>query len=315
MFNITFQQIETFLTVAKRLNVSDAAEALYLSQSSVSKTIKRFEEGIGLKLFDRQNRGLTLTRAGEYLYARMRGHYSDLCEDIQCTKDMISKPNRIIRVGYPSTYDSSADYDKLKVLISEYAAGHPEIELDEILLDFIELKNAVVSGRLDIAFLPDFLLNNMPDITVKKVCRSRCCLAMSAKHPLASAPSLQDIRFEDLDKETFYTVPHNDDLIMRNRATERLKKYGITPRDVQFSTNFQSLLRVIRQGKGMSLCGYFPNAPGHEEIKYFDLPPSEDDPILTAVWRTNAVTKEIQKFIDIIPDDPEGMTVFPCKLY
>jgi DNA-binding transcriptional LysR family regulator len=310
MYNITFQQMETFLTVAEHLNLSVAAEALYLSQSSVSKTIRRFEEGLGLKLFERRSRGLALTREGENLYSALHTHYSNICKAIQNTKDMLADPHKVIRIGYPSTYDSSEDYDKLKQLINDYATKHPEIELNENLLDFLELKQALTFGYVDIAFLPDFLLNGIPDITQKKVCRSRNCLAMSAKHPLASANSLHDINYEDLKKEVFYTVPLSNESDHRQASIDRLLRYKIIPGDVQVASNFHSLLRVLRQGRGMSLCGYFPNAPGHEEIKYFDLPLIDDGPVLMAAWRTNSISKEAQNFIEIIPDDPERMTVF-----
>jgi DNA-binding transcriptional LysR family regulator len=313
MYNITFQQIETFLTVAEHLNLSSAAEAMYISQPSLSKTIRRLEEGIGLKLFARSNRGLALTKEGEYLYTMMRTPFSNMCKNIQNAKSMQSKPHKVIRVGYPSTYDSSEDYDKLKMLINDYAEKHPDIELNEILFDFLELKHALNFGDVDIAFSHDFILDDVPQVTRKKVCRSRMCLAMSAKHPLAGANSLAEINTAELEKEIFYTIPFNNEASDRKSTIVRLNRYGITPKDVQFVLNFQSLLRVLRQGRGMSVCGYFPNAPGHEEIRFFDFPAMDDDPFLTAAWRTNDISREAQKFIDIIPDDPECMTNFPRR--
>lgn len=313
MYNITFQQIETFLTVAEHLNLSSAAEAMYISQPSLSKTIRRLEEGIGLKLFARSNRGLSLTKEGEYLYTMMRTPFSNMCKNIQNAKSMQAKPHKVIRIGYPSTYDSSEDYDKLKILINDYAEKHPEIELNEILFDFLELKHALTFGDVDIAFSHDFILNDVPHVSKKQVCRSRICLAMSVKHPLASAASLEDIDISELEKEVFYTIPFSNEASDRKRTMERLTKRGITPKDVQFVLNFQSLLRILRQGRGMSMCGYFPNAPGHEEIRFYEFPGMDDDPFLTAAWRTNDLSKEAQKFIDMIPDDPEGMTNFPRR--
>jgi DNA-binding transcriptional LysR family regulator len=47
MYSITFQQMEAFLTAAKYLNLSKAADAMFISQSALSKTLQRFEEGRG----------------------------------------------------------------------------------------------------------------------------------------------------------------------------------------------------------------------------------------------------------------------------
>ncbi|WP_159435329.1 LysR family transcriptional regulator [Sporobacter termitidis] len=308
MYNITFQQLATFFAVADHLNISETANAMYISQSALSKTIHRLEDGLGMKLFLRSNRGLALSKEGEFLYSKLRTPYNNMCKNIQLAKDM--KKAKIIRIGYPSTYDASNDYDKLKRLIDDYAARHPEIELSEILYDFMDLKHALLYGDVDIIFSHDFIFNNVPHVSTKRVCRSRTCLAMSKKHPFAVYNSFSELIKEDFEKEYFYALIIDDEISDRERSLSRLKKYGIVPKDMQYVLNFQSLMRAIRQGKGMTVGGYFPNVPGHEEIKFIDMPQKKDDPYLVVAWRTDDLSKEAQDFINIIPDDPEGMTVF-----
>lgn len=306
MYNITFQQLATFFAVAERMNITEAANSLYISQSSVSKSIQRLEEGLEVKLFVRGNRGLMLTQAGEYLYTNFSTPYNSMCKMVQHAKSIAKK--KAIKIGYPSTYDSSEDYDKLKQLISDYTNKHPEIDLDEGLYDFLELKQAIIYGDVDIAFTHDFIFNDIPNITVRRVFKSRMCLAMSAKHPLASLDTLDQIDRSELENEIIYTIPFSNEAADKKRTFVTLSRYGISPQDVQFVQNFQSLIRVLRQGKGMSVCGYFHNAPGHEEIKFFDLPPSKNDPYLAAAWRTHDISEEAKEFINIIPDDPEDRT-------
>ena len=308
MYNITFQQIATFFAVADHLNISETANAMYISQSALSKTIHRLEEGLDIKLFIRSNRGLTLSKEGEFLYSKLRTPYNNMCKNIQQAKDM--KKAKILRIGYPSTYDASNDYDKLKLLINDYASQHPEIELNEILYDFLDLKHALLYGDVDIIFSHDFVYNNTPHVSMKRVCRSRTCLAMSTKHPLAVYDTIDEINREEFEKEIFYALVVNDDNTDRERSLARLNKYRIVPKDMQYVLNFQSLMRAVRQGKGMSLCGYFPNVTGHEEIKFMELPQKKDDPFLVIAWRTDDVSPEAQDFINIIPDDPECMSVF-----
>ena len=231
-----------------------------------------------------------------------------MCKNIQQAKDMTKI--KMIRIGYPSTYDASTDYDKLKRLIDDYAAHHPEIDLNEILYDFMDLKHALLYGDVDLIFAQDFVFNNAPHISIKKVCRSRLCLAMSAKHPLASVDSIDEIDRADLEKEVFYAITIDDELIDRERNIARLNAYGIVPKDIQYVLNFQSLMRTVRQGKGMTICGYFPNASGHEDIKFIELPVGKFTPYLVLSWRTNDISKEAKGLIDMIPDDPDGLSVF-----
>ena len=311
MYNITFQQIATFFAVADHLNISETASAMYISQSALSKTIHRLEDGLGMKLFIRSNRGLTLSKEGEFLYTKLRAPYNNMCKNIQQAKDLRKK--KMLRVGYPSTYDASNDYDKLKGLINDYTARHPEIELNEVLYDFTDLKHALLYGDVDIIFAQDFIFNDVLHVSTKKVCRSRLCLAMSTKHPLASVSSFDEINTEELEKESFYAITIDDEASDRGRNLSRLQAYGIVPKDMQYVLNFQSLMRAIRQGKGMTVGGYFPNAPGHEEIKFLELPIKSISPYLVLAWRTNDLSKEARDFINIIPDDPEGMTVFESR--
>lgn len=308
MYNITLSNMAVFFEVAERLNVSATAQAMFISQSALSKTIQRLEEGLKLKLFVRSNRGLELTKEGVYLYEKLKPAYSVMCKSINIARDM--QHSKRLRIGYPSTYDASEDYDKLKSFITDYAALNPDIEISEILFDFMKLKQALLFGDIDIAFLHDFSLRNAEHLSMKKVCRVRMCLAMSAGHPLAVYDDFKLIDQKKLENEIFYMLVLQDEVRDKEVITEVLGRYGIYPKDVQFTLNFQSLMRSVRQGRGMCTCGYFPNAPGREEIKFLELPPMATDPYLTVAWRTNDVSKEAQDFINLIPDDPEEMSMF-----
>ncbi|MBN8507900.1 MAG: LysR family transcriptional regulator [Burkholderiales bacterium] len=64
--NVSFRQLRVFLEVAQTGSVTRAAEALHLTPPAVSMQIKEVEAQVGLKLFDRSGRTLTLSTAGEY---------------------------------------------------------------------------------------------------------------------------------------------------------------------------------------------------------------------------------------------------------
>ena len=72
MKNATFRQLRVFTEVAKHLSFARAAEALHLTPPAVTMQIKELEGHVGLPLFDRQGRQVSLTTAGEYMlvYAR-----------------------------------------------------------------------------------------------------------------------------------------------------------------------------------------------------------------------------------------------------
>ncbi len=134
---------------------------------------------------------------------------------------------------------------------------------------------------------------------LKPVSHSAMCIAMSAAHPLAGEAKLE---VSKLSEETFFSMLLESETESIARMESMLAGYGITPREIKVVPNFQSLLRGVRQGRGMTLCGYFPKAAGAEEIRFFTLEGDGEKPCLFAVWRPDTAPKEVLQFIDSLPE-------------
>ena len=63
-----FSDLENFKVLAEKLNFTNAAKALFMSQPSLSKSIGRLEDRLGFSLFDRNTREVELTAAGRSFY-------------------------------------------------------------------------------------------------------------------------------------------------------------------------------------------------------------------------------------------------------
>ncbi len=72
MKNVTLRQLLVFASVARRLSFTRAAEELSLTAPAVSMQIKEFEAEVGLPVFDRTSRQVSLTMVGEYMLAHAR---------------------------------------------------------------------------------------------------------------------------------------------------------------------------------------------------------------------------------------------------
>ena len=69
-----------FYTVAECGNISRAAARLFISQPAVSKSIQKLEENVGIKLFERSSRGVSLTPEGELLYTHVKSAFETLVQ-------------------------------------------------------------------------------------------------------------------------------------------------------------------------------------------------------------------------------------------
>ena len=76
-----------FFEVAKQGNISKAAEALYISQPAISKTIVRLEDNLNTKLFKRNSRGVSLTEEGEVLFR----HVEEAIHSIEDAESTLQK--------------------------------------------------------------------------------------------------------------------------------------------------------------------------------------------------------------------------------
>ena len=121
--------LRAFLTVAKLENVSKAAELLHMSQSSLSKTIAALEKELGVKLFDRNGKRLTLNNYGQRFQKSSQviiGEADDVLKDI-----------RLMDTGYSNTIRISAAGTNTAVFecLNAFKALHPETlyEIDGVI--------------------------------------------------------------------------------------------------------------------------------------------------------------------------------------
>lgn len=92
-------QLETFIKVADAGSFNKAAEQSFITPTAVIKQINLLEAGLGVALFDRTHRGLTLTKAGKSLY-RDSKYIIQYCRDsVVRAKNAMQQDEQIIRIG------------------------------------------------------------------------------------------------------------------------------------------------------------------------------------------------------------------------
>jgi len=122
--NITFRQLRVFVEVARQSSVLRASEVLHLTPPAVSQQIKEIESQIGQRLFDRANRRLTLSTAGEYflVYARR------LLGTLKDAEDAMARLSRLETGRLTIGMVSSAKY-YLPQLLARFHTEHPAVDV------------------------------------------------------------------------------------------------------------------------------------------------------------------------------------------
>ncbi|MBP2653593.1 MAG: transcriptional regulator, LysR family [Firmicutes bacterium] len=114
-----------FHTVAYYKNISRAAEALYISQPAVSKSIQKLENAIGVKLFMRSSRGVTLTSEGKILYDYIKKALDVISDGENILTQLKNKDQGTITIGVSTTLCKNFLLPHLKPFMNKY----PEIQI------------------------------------------------------------------------------------------------------------------------------------------------------------------------------------------
>ena len=122
--NITFRQLRVFTEVAKYQSMTKAAESLHLSSPAVSMQIKEVEAQVGLSLFDRQGRTLSLSTAGEYFLVHARRLLAGLKEADDAMARFKRLEQGLLTIGIVST----AQYFVPR-LLARFHEEHPGVEV------------------------------------------------------------------------------------------------------------------------------------------------------------------------------------------
>ena len=97
--NINFEYYKIFYHVAKASSISAAARELCISQPAVSQAIKALEQAIGIELFIRTKKGVSLTNAGELLYSHVAAGYESISLGEQQLSQLLHMETGEIRIG------------------------------------------------------------------------------------------------------------------------------------------------------------------------------------------------------------------------
>lgn len=115
-----------FVEVAKRKSFRAAAEALDMSNSTLSRNIAELEKAIGLRLLHRSTRKVELTEAGEAYFKRCQGIVEEALSAHEALLDWSEKPAGILRVSMTSSFGMGY----LAPVLGEFADMYPDIKME-----------------------------------------------------------------------------------------------------------------------------------------------------------------------------------------
>lgn len=143
-------QLRYFIRVADLGSVSAAAKELYVSQPTVSKQISLLEQELGVSLFVRNNRGVSLSEAGKKLSPDIRGALSLIDSAVQKAEEFkVSPAGGILRIGIRNMMDIN---QIIPGCLQSFARLYPDVQMQLMHMSSDALMEGVSTGKLDVIF-------------------------------------------------------------------------------------------------------------------------------------------------------------------
>ncbi len=238
---MNLRQLKYFVATAETAQVSRAASALSISQSSVTTAIRDLEESLGAKLFLRTRQGMDLTDAGRELLASAYVILGKI-EDAQNLRHRDTETSGTIRLAASYTvmgYFLPYHLDRLRRL-------HPnlEIQLHELNRDSIE--EGLLSGRFDVAVLLTSNITN-PTLETETLLRSARRVWVASGHPYAQRRS---IGFAEIASEDYILLTVDE---AANTAMKYWSGQTAQPRVCLRTSSIEAVRSMVANGQGITI--------------------------------------------------------------
>lgn len=240
---LTTRQIEAFVAVAELSSFTAAAQRLDLTTSAVSGLIAELESTVGVRLFERSTRRVSLTEAGRTFLPSALGVQRNLRMAELAAEKLSDHSPQTVRVAAPMVVASVI----LPPIIARFRAEHPTIEISIIDTGVEWLADRVATSEVDLAVGPDRVAEE--SVLVENLMPSAWVAWLSPLHPLTAKPVLT---WRDLKGERFHAAGHDHDRIVAEGMAGLPEEERIVPG--QIFDNISTALGLAAVNLGITLC-------------------------------------------------------------
>jgi DNA-binding transcriptional LysR family regulator len=274
--------IEYFLAVADELHFGRAAHRLHISQPAVSRGIQQLEDELGVPLFLRTARSVSLSAAGEALKERAPRALEGLAQALEHARAVGLGQRENLSVTYlpsarfvvlPAVETFRKRFDRIRLALHEELDGQQFADL--------------AAGRADLGIVRG--RRPSPGLVFHDLVNAELCVALSSTHRLADA---FELGYEDLADEDFVLWPREDSPDGYDHVIDGCRRAGFAPRIPAETSEAQTVLALVAAGVGVSILGSSLRSMASPGVAFVPLRNEHDT--LYLVWRADdrSVTRD-----------------------
>jgi DNA-binding transcriptional LysR family regulator len=241
-------QLRSFVAVAEELNFRRAARRLNISQPPLSRQINLLEHAIGVRLFDRTNRSVRLTAAGErFLFDAI-----DILKRAETAALFARQTERGESGSLVLGFVPTATLEVIPRIVLAAREKMPGLSLTLREMMTYEQVEGLMAGSLELGITR--LPGRSPNLLLRKVWSEPFVLALPANHPLATKP---DLTVQDLNGADFIGYSTDRGGFLYEVLHGYLNSAGVTPKLVFSVSQGRTIMALVDAGIGM---GFVPTS-------------------------------------------------------
>lgn len=248
-----WEQLEYFQTLAWMQHVTKAAKSLSITQPALSRSIARLENHLGVPLFDRQGRSISLNQYGHIFLRRVQAMMKEYTEGKEEIQALLKPDQGVVSLGFLHTLGTTLVPD----LIGSFQQEYPNISFQLKQNHSYWLLERLKSGDLDLCLLASIKPEN--PIQWIKLWSEELFVFVPNDHPLASRES---ITLNEIAGERFILLKKG--YALRMTVDELFEKANIQPNIMFEGEEATTAAGFVAAGLGISI---LPDLKGLDQSK------------------------------------------------
>lgn len=288
---LELRHLRYFLAVAKELNFRRASEQLYITQPGLSRQIKQMEESLGVQLFNRNNKKVTITPAGAFLVKEAEFVFNHLETTFSQLQLINEGKEGEIRLGFVN----SAMQNLIPPVLKKMQGVFPNIHFSLKELSSSKQIKQLLANEIDVGFVR---ANIVPEgLTIKTIFKEKFAVVLPKTHPL-NERTFRHVG--QLAKESFIIFSSEDSPDYYDKIMSICENQGFTPQVSHRTVHDNTIFKLVESGLGVAIV---PSSFRHDSnwnVKFIELSNIPQEAKLSVAWAKNNRNLALSKFLDLL---------------
>lgn len=295
---MTTNQLKYFITAAETLSFTEAGKLHYISQTAITQHIQALEDQLGVKLFTRSKKRVSLTPAGEIFYMEAKAILERSKIAVNKARNAADGISGSLNIGYVK----GQAFSLISPLIKDFYLHNPSVKFQIFRQAHLDLLMSLEHGKMDFIFNIVYGNTDLTDFSYRRLCSDKLYAVLPSVHPYAQ---LSSIRRYDLRDEAFLLTKYYDNPTAKKYGHIIPDKYaesGFIPKINGRSSEAETLLVLVSAGVGITI---LPESivrayNGLSDLSFVPLEGEHEHVDIMAIWKDNSDNPVTQVFKDFV---------------